>query len=74
MTTTATAQTKLYLTDNGTDRVSSSDLDGSNLLTLVQLSLNPIGIAVDAQNQKVYFVADGAIIQSVDGSGGEVKH
>ena len=33
----------LFFTDNGTDRVSSADLDGTNLQTLMQLTANPMG-------------------------------
>jgi len=60
---------KLYFTDNGTDMVYKSDLDGTNLSTLVNVGGNPVGIAVDGTNQKVYYVKEGSI-QSVDLTGG----
>ena len=66
----AYAQPILYFTDNGTDRVLSSDLDGSNVQTMVQLTENPRGIAFDSQNQRVYFAVQGPLIQWVDIIGG----
>ncbi len=65
----AVGDSTLFLTDNGTDRVSRADLDGSNLQTLVELTVNPVGVAVDVVNDKLYFVKEWEI-QRVDTSGG----
>ena len=66
----AYAQPILYITDNGTDRVSSSNLDGTDFQTMVTLTENPRGIAFDSQNQRVYFAVQGPLIQWVDMNGG----
>lgn len=50
--------TKIYWTDNGTDKIQRSNLDGSNIEDLVTGLSWPAGIAVDFQNSpnKIYWI------------------
>ncbi len=71
----AHAQT-LYWTDAGTDKVQSGNLDGSGSPTDLfgPLSSNPLGIAVDAANDTVYWAEGLSIYRgNADGSGTPVE-
>ena len=52
------ASSKIYWTDNGTDKIQRSNLDGSNIEDLVMRpTLNaPVGIALDISGGKMYWV------------------
>ena len=66
---------KMYWTDNGTDKIQRSNLNGSVVSDLVATGLsNPRGIALDAAGGKLYWTDKGTDkIQrsNLDGSGVE---
>ncbi len=54
---TITVNSKIYWTDNGTDKIQRSNLDGSSVEDVLTTGLNaPVGIALDISGGKMYWV------------------
>ncbi len=65
---------KLYWTDNGSDRIQRSNLDGSQVEDLVTGLRTPLGLALDAAGGKLYWTDSGADrIQRADLDGSEIE-
>ena len=65
---------KLYWTDNGTDRIQRSNLDGTEIEDLVTGLRTPLGLALDAAAGKLYWTDSGADkIQRADLDGSQVE-
>ena len=62
-------QGKLYWTDWGTQKVQSANLDGTNVTDLVTgLSSAKGDVALDLQNNKIYWIDRGTGQKELDGS------
>lgn len=51
---------KMYWSDDGTDKIQRSNLNGSNIEDIITSASNPKGIALDTDNNKIYFIDTGS--------------
>ena len=74
--TMAMGTEKIYWSDNGTDKIQRSDLDGSNVEDLIKRPTlgAPVGIALDISGGKIYWIDESTDkIQRSDLDGGSIE-
>ena len=74
--TMAMGTEKIYWSDNGTDKIQRSNLDGSNVEDLIKRPIlsAPVGIALDISGGKIYWIDESTDkIQRSDLDGGSIE-